>query len=133
VPIVEHLRANGVGEQDGEGLPAAGPCLPVAAKDPPGAEGLTLGMVLVEAEQTAVPNESANHLAVRTGGLFAPFDNGVPFLGVTVKPGLRGHAVFSAKKVILRERGEPGLRGTKRNPEAGCGVKLLGRFAKLSG
>ena len=55
-----------VGDPDAEGPPAAGPCVAVAAKDPPGAEGLSLGAAVVKTVQKAVLNESADDLAVRT-------------------------------------------------------------------
>ena len=40
-----------VGDPDAEGPPAAGPCMAVAAKDPPGAEGFALGIAVVESVQ----------------------------------------------------------------------------------
>lgn len=97
-----------VGEPDGEGPPAAGPGVAVAAKDPPGAEGLSLGAALVKTVQKAVLNESADNLAVRTGGQLEPLGNGDPFLGVAVKPSLLAHSASTAKKVILPERGGAG-------------------------
>ena len=97
-----------VGEPDGEGPSAAGSCLAVAAKDPPGAECFSLGAALVKAVQKAVANESADDLAVRTGGLLEPFGQGVEFLGVAVKPWLLSHWISSAKIVILPEGGGAG-------------------------
>jgi len=100
--------ADFVGEPDGERPPAARPCVAVAAKDPPCAEGLSLGAVLVKSVQKAVANESADNLTVRTGGLLEQFGNGVEFLGVAVKPSLLAHAISSAKIVILPEQGGAG-------------------------
>src|SRR5271157_1741608 len=94
-----------VGEPDGERPPAAGSCVAVAAKDPPGAERLVPEVVLVIAEQTAVANESADHLAVRTRGLLEPLGKGVEFLVVAVKPALLAHLISSAQMVIIPERG----------------------------
>ena len=56
-----------VGEPDGERPPAAGTCLAVAAKDPPGAEGLSLGAALVKTVQKAVANESRQLCSTDTG------------------------------------------------------------------
>jgi hypothetical protein len=66
-----------VGEPDAEGPPATGTCLAVAAKDPPGAHRFSLGAALVKAVQKAVPNQRADHLAVRTGRLLEPLGNRV--------------------------------------------------------
>ena len=62
-----------VGEPDAERVPAAGPGVAVAAKDPPGADRLSRGVAVVKAVQTAVPNQGADDLAVRTGRQFEPF------------------------------------------------------------
>jgi hypothetical protein len=83
--------ADCVGEPDGEGPPSAGPCLAVAAKDPPGAERLSVGFAVVKSVQKAVLNESADNLAVRARGQLEALGNGVPLLGVAVKPGLLVH------------------------------------------
>jgi len=97
-----------VGGPDAEGAAAAGPSLAVAAKDPPGAEGFTVGVAVVKTVQKAMANESADSLAVRTGGQLEVFGNGLPFLGVAVKPALLAHVASSAKIVIVRERGGAG-------------------------
>ena len=90
-----------VGEPDAEGAPAAGSCVAVAAKDPPGAEGLSLGAALVKAVQEAVANQRADDLAVRTGRQLEPFGNGVPFLVVARKPALLAHGTMPPRKIVI--------------------------------
>jgi hypothetical protein len=97
-----------VGEPDAERPAAARPSLAVAAKNTSGAESLSVGIAVVKAVPSAVPNQSADHLAVRTGGQLEPFGNRVPFLGVAVKPGRLAHEASSAKSVILPDRGGAG-------------------------
>ena len=80
-----------VGEPDAEGPPATGACIAVAAKDPPGAHGSFAGAALVEAVQTAVPNQRADDLAMRTGRLLEPFGDRRPFLVAAEKPALLAH------------------------------------------
>jgi len=94
-----------VGGPDGEGPAAAVPCVAVAAKDPLGAAGLSLGVALVKSVEKAVANESTDNLAKRTGSQLEPLGKGVELFGVAVKPWLRAHSATSAKKEILPERG----------------------------
>ena len=112
-----------VGAPDAEGPPATGACIAVAAKDPPGAHGFSLGAAVVKAVQKAVPNQRADGLAVRTRRLLEPLGHGVPFLVAAVKPSLLAHAAHaSAKIVILPAWGRGGVgRGTMKNPERGAG------------
>ena len=93
-----------VGGPDGEGPPAAAPGVAVAAKDAAGTEGLSPGVDLVKAVQGAVANESADDVAVGTGGQLEPLDDRGPFLGVAEKPSLLAHSITSAKIVIIPER-----------------------------
>ena len=87
-----------VGEPDAEGPPATGPCIAVAAKDPPGADAFSPGVALVKAVQKAVANQRADDLAVRTGRLLEPFGNRVPFLVAAVKPSLLTHGTMPPRK-----------------------------------
>ena len=107
-----------VGEPDAEGPPATGPCIAVAAKDPPGADRLSLGAAVVKAVQKAVPNQRADDLAVRTGRQLEPFRNRDPFLGAAVKPSLLAHSDHaSAKIVILPAWGRGGVvAGYEKDP-----------------
>ena len=119
--------ADVVGAPDAEGPSAAGPCLAVAAKDTSSAHGFVLGAAFVKAVQEAVPNESADHLAVRTGSQLEPLGKGVPFLDAAVKPFLLSHTDrASAKSLILpawrregQRRGRSGVRW--RTVERGAG------------
>ncbi len=94
-----------VGTPDAESPPAPRTCIAVAAKDPPGAHGLSLGTALVKPAQIAVPNQRTDNLAMRTRCLLEPFRNGVPFLGTAAKPSLGAHAA-PTKIVILRVCGK---------------------------
>ena len=76
--------ADFVGEPDADGPPATGTRIAVAAKDPPGAERLSLGAALVIAVQTAVPIQRADHIAVRAARLLEPFGDRHP--GPTASP-----------------------------------------------
>ena len=86
-----------VGGPDAERVPAAGTCIAVATKDPLGTERFLLGVAVVKSVEKAVPNESADNLAVRTRGQLEPFGNRVPFVGVAEKPSLVAHVASSAK------------------------------------
>jgi hypothetical protein len=100
-----------VGDPDAERPPAAATCLAVAAKDPPGAHGLSLGAALVKSPQETVPNERADNLAVRACRLFEPFRKRAPFLVAAVKPSLLTHSGLT-KIVILpawQKRGSGGV------------------------
>jgi hypothetical protein len=76
---------------DAEGATAAVPCMAIAAKDPPSANGFLLGVALVVAAQIAVANQRANHLAMRTRRLLELFRNRAPFRFAAVKPTLFAH------------------------------------------
>ncbi len=97
-----------VGEPDAESPPATGTCVAVAAKDPPGAHRLSPRAALVESAQEAVPDQRADHLAMRAGRLFDPFRNRRPFLGTAEKPSLLPHGTMPPKVTIL-----PGWGGVK--------------------
>ena len=118
-----------VGDPDAESPPATATCMAVAAKDPPRAHRLSLGVALVKSAQKAVPNQRADNLAVRTGRQLEPFRNGDPFLDAVVKPCLLSHRDHaSVKIVILPAWGRGGVvAGYDKDPGAGCGVKILGR------
>jgi hypothetical protein len=87
-----HAQASDfVGKPDTESPTAAASPMAVAAKDPPSADGLALGVAFVVAAQKAVANQRANRFAVRTGRLLETFRNRVPFLLATAKPTLLAH------------------------------------------
>ena len=99
-----------VGGPDAEGPPAAAPPIATAAKDPPCADRFSLGAAVVKSVQTAVPNERANDLAVRTGRVFEPLSNRVPFFIATAKPPRLAHGPRSPKATIVQARGKSGVR-----------------------
>jgi len=117
-----------VGEPDAERPAAAMPCIAVAAKDPPGAYGLSLGAALVIAAQIAVANQRADHLAVWTGRLLKPFRNRDPFLGAAEEPSLLAHAALPPRKaVILPAWGRGGVvAGYEKAPLSGVRGKKSG-------
>jgi hypothetical protein len=91
-----------IGPPDAEGAAAAGPSVAVAAKDPPGADGIWLAI------QAAVADERADDLAVRARRLLEPLCDGQPFLGAAEEPALltQGHAF--PKNLILAASGGAG-------------------------
>jgi hypothetical protein len=80
-----------VGHPDAEGATTTGASMAVAAKNPPSANGLALGVAFVVAMQKAVANQCANRFAMRTGRLLESFRKGDPFLIATAKPALLAH------------------------------------------
>ena len=80
-----------VSKPDAEGATAAGTSMTVAAKDPPGAEGLVLGVTFVVAAKKTVTDQRANRLTMRTRQLFETLRHRVPFLLATAKPALLAH------------------------------------------
>ena len=90
--------ADFVGNPDAEGPTAAAPPMAVAAKDPPSADGLALGVALVVAAHKAVANQHANRFAMRTRRLLESFSNRVPFRVTAAKPALLAHV-----RLTLRE------------------------------
>ena len=80
-----------IGEPDAEGTTTAGAPMAVAAKDPPSAESLALGVTFVVAVQKAMTDQRANRFAMRTGRLLETLQNRVPFLLATAKPVLVAH------------------------------------------
>ena len=80
-----------VGVPDAEGPTAAASPMAVAAKDPPSADRLALGVRLVVAAQKAVANQRANRFAMRTRHLLESFRKRAPFLLATAKPALLAH------------------------------------------
>ena len=74
-----------------EGPTAAASPMAVAAKDPPSADRLALGVRLVVAAQKAVANQRANRFAMRTRHLLESFRKRAPFLLATAKPALLAH------------------------------------------
>lgn len=91
-----------VGEEDAEGLAAAGACIAIAAKDAAGAAGPPLGMAFVKTVEKAMANEVADGFAVGARGQFELFGEGVPFVVVAVKPRLVAHAASSEKRRLYR-------------------------------
>jgi hypothetical protein len=75
-----------VRDPDAEGATAATPPIAVAAKDPPSADGLALGVALVVAAQKAVAIQRANCLAMRAPRLLELFSNRAPFRVAAEKP-----------------------------------------------
>lgn len=67
------------------------PGIAIATKDPPCADGFSLGGGVVKSSQNAMPNEHADDLAVRTGGEFEVLTKGVPFVVAAVKELLLPH------------------------------------------
>ena len=80
-----------VRDPDAEGPSAAATCVAIAAKDPPSAEGFSLGVAFVVTAQIAVANQRANRFAMRTRRLLELFRNRAPFLVATTKPALLAH------------------------------------------
>jgi hypothetical protein len=75
-----------------EGATTTGTPMAVAAKNPPSANGLALGVAFVVTVQKAMAIQRANRFAMRTRRLLEPFRNRVPFLLVAAKPALFAHA-----------------------------------------
>ena len=97
---------------DAEGPSAAVPCMAVAAKDPPSANGFSLGVALVVSAQIAVPNQGANNFAVRTRRLLELFSNRAPFVLTAAKPSLLAHVrPMPPRKAQFYERGNVRGRG----------------------
>jgi hypothetical protein len=76
---------------DAECPSAAVPCMAVAAKDAPSADGFLLGAALVVSAQIAVANQRANRFAMRTRHLLELFSNRAPFRLAAEKPSLLAH------------------------------------------
>jgi hypothetical protein len=87
-----------VGEPNAERPPATAPRLAVAAEDPPGPQRFSPWTAVVIAAQEAVPNQRADHLAVRAGRLLEPFGDRQPLRGVAVKPTLLAHGDDASAK-----------------------------------
>jgi hypothetical protein len=85
-PGSEAQASDFVGEPDTEGSSAAATPMTVAAKDPPCSGRSSLWIVVVKTREYAVSNERSDDLAVWTGGLFEPLDDGDPFFFVAVEP-----------------------------------------------
>jgi hypothetical protein len=87
-----HAQASDfIGEPDAEGTTTAGAPMAVAAKDPPSAESLALGVTFVVAVQKAMTDQRANRFAMRTRHLLETIGNRVPFLLTAAKPVLLAH------------------------------------------
>ena len=95
-----------VGEPDAEGPAAAGACVAVAAKDPPGSAGPLLA-ALVKAEQIAMLDQRADSLAVRAAGLLEAFGDRGPILGAA--KAFVAHGRCLRKIMILPTRGRSGV------------------------
>jgi hypothetical protein len=80
-----------VGDPDAEGPTAAARTLAVAAKEPPSADRLALGVAFVVAAQKAVANQRAHRFAMRTRHLLESFRKRAPFLLAAAKPALLAH------------------------------------------
>jgi hypothetical protein len=122
-----------VGAPDAESPAAPRTCIAVAAKDPPGAHGFSLGTALVKPAQIAVPNQRTDNLAMRTRCLLEPLGNRVPFLGTAAKPSLGAHAPAPHENrnstSVGKRRGV--VAGYDKNLRAGCGVKILSGVAEF--
>ena len=109
-----------VGQPDAEGSAATGTRVAIAAKDSPGAHRLFLGTGLVAPVQETVPNERAEHLAVRAARLLEPFGNRGPLLVATEKPSFLAHGVAPPEIAILPARPSGGVMARlDKNPLAG--------------
>jgi hypothetical protein len=87
-----HAQASDfVSKPDAEGAAAAGTPMAIAAKDPPSADGLALGVAFIVAAQKAVTNQRADRFAMRTRRLLETIRNRVPFLLAAAKPALLAH------------------------------------------
>jgi len=99
-----------VGEPNAERPPATWACVAVAAKDAACAHRLSLRAAVVKAAEKAVPNERADHVAMRARRLLELFGQRGPFLGAAVKPALLDHSDKTfAKGVILSAWGRGGV------------------------
>ena len=110
--------ADFIGEPDGDGPAAAGACVAVAAKEAVRAAGHAWGG-FVKAVQRAVANESADDLAVGTGGELEPLDDGVPIVVVAAEPAMRCHGDPSSNSAIVPGRGRRGVAGYERDGDSG--------------
>jgi hypothetical protein len=77
-----------IGEPDAEGKAAAATPIAIAAEDASSPDGLSRRAALVEAVQSAVPNELADGVAVRTRQLLEPQGEGAPLPFIAAKPSL---------------------------------------------
>lgn len=93
--------ADFVGTPDAEGPAATRACVAVAAKDPPGAHGFASGAGVVKAAQIAMPNQCADHLAMRTRHQLEPQGQRVPFRGSAAKPALAVHWNHTSTKIVI--------------------------------
>jgi hypothetical protein len=120
-----------VGEPNAEGTATTGTSIPVAAKHPPGADGLAPRISFVVATQKAMPNQRADDLAMRTRHLLETFANRVPFLLAPAKPALLAHVYrMPRENRYSYERGKVrGSRGVRfAHHEARCGVAAVAKF-----
>jgi hypothetical protein len=93
--------ADFVSAPDAEGPSATRACIAIAAKDPPCADRFSPGVVLVKSAQIAVPNQRADHLAMRTRRLLEPLSNRVRFVDAAEKPSLLTHADHASTKIVI--------------------------------
>ncbi len=77
-----------VGEPDTEGASTTLPPMTVTAKDAACSKCLSLWRAVVKSEESTVPDECSNRLAVGAGGLLEPLDNRDPLLFASIKPSL---------------------------------------------
>ena len=91
-----------VGEPDAEGPAATGTCLAVAAKDAPCAQYFSPGVALVGSGETAVPNQCADHFAVRAGHVLEPLCNGrpLPVVAIDAEPLAHGACLLENRHSI---------------------------------
>jgi hypothetical protein len=113
-----------VGAPHAESTPATGPCLAIAAEDPPGANRLSFGAGFVESVQTAVLIQRADDLAMRAGHLLKLFPPRQPFALVAEKPSLFPHRNDASPKIAIL----PGWGGVM----AGYDFFILGAGRRVS-
>ena len=118
--------SNFVGKPDAECPPTTATGIAVAAKDPPGPQRLSLGTALVIAVQKAVPNQRADHLAVRAGGPLEAFRNREPFRKTVVEPSLLSHSSLHENRDSTDLEEARGSGGVRYNPSSGVRVKTPG-------
>jgi hypothetical protein len=100
----------------------------IAAIDPPRPK--TLSLALVIAHQTAMPNQSAHPLAMRTRRQLEPLHQLRPFLFATVKPALLDHRPPEIPRSTQENAGE-GMARSRNLPLARGEVSDCNNFTEL--
>jgi hypothetical protein len=119
-----------VGEPDTEGASTALPPMTVTAKEATCSKRLSLWRAVVKSEESTMPNERSNRLAVGAGGLFEPLDNRDPLLFASIEPSLPlvAHVdpMLPGKSLTYRQQSGWGAAGSDEyhwNEEAGSPIE----------